>query len=93
MATALEFNERFYHAARAGKLAFIADLSEVSYIDTTMLNALVVGHRRMTKDDGRFALVCRNETVSRLLELTGVHELFEVFESRAAALAQLGQAA
>ena len=93
MATALAFNERFYHAAHGGKLAFIADLSEVTYIDTTMLNALVVGHRRMTRDDGRFAVVCRSETVSRLLELTGVAELFEVFESRAAALAYLGQAA
>ena len=93
MATAVEFNERFFQAARAGKLAFVADLSEVSYIDTTMLNALVVGHRKMTMDSGRFAVVCRSDSVTRLLELTGVRELFDVFESRAAALAHLGQAA
>ena len=93
MATAVEFNERFYEAARAGKLAFVADLSDVSYIDTTMLNALVVGHRRMSKQAGKFAVVCRNETVTRLLELTGVDELFDVFESRAAALAHIGQPA
>lgn len=93
MATAVEFNERFYQAARAGKLAFVADLSDVSYIDTTMLNALVVGHRRMAKEAGRFAVVCRSETVARLLELTGVYELFDVFESRAAALAHVGRTA
>lgn len=93
MATAVAFNERFYRAASAGKLAFVADLSEVSYMDTTMLNALVVGHRRMTKGAGSFALVCGSHAVARLLELTGVDELLEVFETRAAALAHLGQAA
>ena len=93
MATAVEFNQRFYQAARAGKLAFVADLSEVSYMDTTMLNALVVGHRRMTKEAGRFAVVCGSDAVYRLLELTGVDSLFDVFESRAAALAHLGQPA
>ena len=93
MATAVQFNERFYEAARAGKLAFVADLSEVSYMDTTMLNALVVGHRRMLKDAGSFAVVCGSDTVTRLLELTGVDEIFDVFESRAAALAHVGRTA
>lgn len=93
MATALAFNERFYNAAVSGKSAFVADLSEVSYIDTTMLNALVVGQRRVTRRRGRFAVVCRGATVTRLLELTGVAEFFDVFDSREAALAHVRLAA
>ena len=93
MATALEFNERFFRAAQAGKVGFVADLSEVDWIDTTMLNALIVGQRQMRLHRGRFAVVCRGPKVSRLFELTGVDVLFDVFDSRAAALAHVGQPA
>src|SRR3954471_10142645 len=52
MSTAVKFNESFFSAARSGMRRVIADLSDVSFIDTTMLNALVVGHRRMERDNG-----------------------------------------
>jgi stage II sporulation protein AA (anti-sigma F factor antagonist) len=93
MSTALEFNARFYNAAGGGKTAFIADLSEVSYMDTTMLNALIVGHRRMLRECGRFAVVCPGGMVARLLALTGVDGLLDVFETRAAAIAHVRSAA
>ena len=48
-ASAVRFNESFFAAARAGVKGVVADLSEVVFIDTTMLNALVVGHRRMAR--------------------------------------------
>lgn len=93
MSTALEFNERFFRAAESGKVAFVADLSEVSWIDSTMLNALLVGRRRTLRQEGRFAVVCRGRGVARLLELTGVDVLFDVFESRDAALAHVARTA
>jgi anti-sigma B factor antagonist len=89
MSTAVKFNESFFDAARTGTRAVVADLSAVRYIDTSMLNALVVGHRRMTRDRGRFAVVCANAQVGRVLEITGLGQILQVFDTREAALAHV----
>ena len=89
MSTAVKFNERFFTAARSGARRVIADLSDVEFIDSTMLNALVVGHRRMVRDHGRFAVVCDGPKVKRVLEITGLGQILQIFETRDAALAQM----
>ena len=91
MSTAVKFNESFFSAARSGMRRVIADLSDVSFIDTTMLNALVVGHRRMVRDRGRFAVVCDGPRVSRVLEITGLGQILDVFSTRDDALAHVRQ--
>ena len=92
MSTAVKFNESFFSAARAGIHRVVADLTGVSFIDTTMLNALVVGHRRMARDHGRFAVVCDGPRVARVLEITGLGQILEVFDTREAALAHVREA-
>jgi anti-sigma B factor antagonist len=89
MSTAVRFNESFFDAARTGTRAVVADLSAVNFIDTSMLNALVVGHRRMTRDRGRFAVVCAGPHVGRVLEVTGLRQILQVFDTREAALAHV----
>jgi anti-sigma B factor antagonist len=91
MSTAVKFNESFFSAARSGMRRVIADPSQVEFIDTTMLNALVVGHRRMARDHGRFAVVCTGPRVPRVLEITGLRQILEVFDNREAALAHVRQ--
>jgi anti-anti-sigma factor len=91
MTTAVKFNESFFSAARSGVRRVIADLSAVSFIDTTMLNALVVGHRRMARDHGRFAIVCVGPRVNRVLDVTGLGQILDVFGSREDALAHVRQ--
>ncbi len=86
MATAVKFNESFFSAARSGIRRVVADLSGVTFIDTTMLNALVVGHRRMVRDEGCFAVVCTGPRVGRVLEITGLGQILHVFGSRNDAL-------
>src|SRR3954453_271589 len=86
MSTAVKFNESFFTAARSGIRRVVADLTNVSFIDTTMLNALVVAHRRMTRDHGCFAVVCSGPRVSRVLEITGLGQILDVFASRDDAL-------
>src|SRR3954467_8746306 len=89
MTTAVKFNESFFSAARSGIRRVVADLTGVRFIDTTMLNALVVGHRRMVRDRGRFAVVCNGSNVTRVLDITGLRQFLDVFESRDAALAHV----
>jgi anti-sigma B factor antagonist len=91
MTTAVKFNESFFSAARSGVRRVVADLTAVSFIDTTMLNALVVGHRRMARDDGRFAVVCTGPRVNRVLEITGLGQILSVYSSRDDALAHVRQ--
>jgi anti-anti-sigma factor len=67
----------------------VADLTGVSFIDTTMLNALVVGHRRMVRDHGCFAVVCNGSRVARVLEITGLGQILSVFGTRDDALAHV----
>jgi anti-anti-sigma factor len=92
MSTAVKFNESFFSAARSGMRRVVADLSGVQFIDTTMLNALVVGHRRMVRDHGSFAVVCSGPRVGRVLEITGLGQILAVFETREAALAHVRKA-
>lgn len=92
MNAAMRFNESFFSAARAGIRKIVADLSEVRFIDTTMLNALVVGHRRMVRDQGVFAVVARGPRVQRVLEITGLGQILDVYASRDEALAHIRQA-
>ena len=89
MTTAVKFNESFFSAARSGVTKVVADLTDVTFIDTTMLNALVVGHRRMVRDHGRFVVVCDGPRVSRVLEITGLGQILDVFRSREDALAHI----
>src|SRR3954454_22123070 len=91
MTTAVKFNESFFSAARSGTRRVVADLSEVNFIDTTMLNALVVGHRRMVRDHGSFAVVCSGPRVARVLEITGLGQILDVFGSCDDALAHVRQ--
>ncbi|HYZ28485.1 MAG TPA: STAS domain-containing protein [Thermoleophilaceae bacterium] len=89
MATAVKFNESFFSAVRSGIRGVVADLSGASFIDTTMLNALVVGHRRMARDRGRFAVVCSGPRIGRILEITGLGQILAVFDTRDEALAHV----
>ena len=93
MSTAVKFNESFFSAARGGVRRVVADLTGVSFIDTTMLNALVVGHRRMVRDHGRFAVVCDGPRVSRVLEITGLGQILDVFPTLDDALSHVRQTA
>src|SRR3954453_16024806 len=93
MSTAVKFNETFFSAARAGTRRVVADLTNVTFIDTTMLNALVVGHRQMTRDRGYFAVVCNGPRVARVLEITGLGQILDVFSSREDALSYVRQPA
>lgn len=55
----------------------VVDLSEVTFIDSTALGVLV-GAQRSLHPGMRLAIVCAEETVRRIFELTGLDGLFEI---------------
>jgi anti-anti-sigma factor len=72
----------FERAAETGTTV-VADLSEASFIDSTVIRTLV---RFTERDENLLLVVPQHGAVRRVLELTGVSKLLPVFETRAAAL-------
>lgn len=60
-----------------GERHLVVDLSEVGFIDSTALGVLV-GAQRALHPGMRLAVVCANETVRRIFELTGLDGVFEI---------------
>jgi anti-sigma B factor antagonist len=86
VSTAPEFQRRLDTAVSKGKTAVVLDLTETEFIDSTGLSVLLNGLRRVTRQRGRMALVCRNPTVLRLFEITRLDTTFDIHETREDAL-------
>jgi anti-anti-sigma factor len=74
--------------ARAADVAavVVADLTAVTFMDSTGLNTLLGAHRDLAARGGRLALVGAQPAVRRVLELTGVDTVIPLYPSTARAL-------
>ncbi|MEJ7786599.1 MAG: STAS domain-containing protein [Solirubrobacteraceae bacterium] len=91
--TAPEFSSRLNDAVAAGTRALVLDMSGVEFIDSTGLSVLLNGLRRVTRADGRMALVVSNPTVLRLFEITKLDSTFDIQPTREAAIERVQAAA
>jgi anti-anti-sigma factor len=58
--------------------ALAIDLSEVTFIDSTVIGILAMAHRRAGRSGGQVALVGAQGRVERLLHLTGLANVMDV---------------
>jgi len=58
----------------------VVDLSGVDFMDSTGLAALVGGWH-MTRDEGDFRVAGANPVVQRVLSITGMEDVFQVFDT------------
>lgn len=89
VSTAPQFSRRLNAAIASGKTGVVLDLEDVTFIDSTGLSVLLNGLRRVTRRNGRLALVCTNPTVLRLFQITRLDATFDIRASRADALARV----
>jgi anti-sigma B factor antagonist len=74
-------------AAQTDERGLLVDLSEVTFIDSTGLGALVQAHRRLGRQGRAMAVVApKGSAAAVLLDLSGLRGHMAVFESRQAAL-------
>ncbi len=59
----------------------VLDLSEVSFIDSTALGAILLGARRLRQARGGMAIVSASPTTIKLLSLVGVDRVVPVYPS------------
>ncbi|MCK4503874.1 MAG: STAS domain-containing protein [Desulfuromonadales bacterium] len=69
-----------------GKCNLIIDLSQVRFIDSSGLGALVSGFKNASARDGNLKLCCLQPQVQSMFELTRLHRVFEIFTNHDEAL-------
>jgi len=87
--TAPEFKERMVKVIEDGKKRVIVDLSSATFIDSTTLGVLVGGVKRLRPAGGSLALVCSDQNICKIFEITGLDRVFPIHATREEALAAL----
>ncbi len=85
--TAPEFKERMVELIEDGKKRIVVDLSAATFIDSTTLGVLVGGVKRLRPTGGSLALVCTDQNITKIFEITGLDRVFPIHASRDEALA------
>jgi anti-sigma B factor antagonist len=65
----------------AGISHLIVDLSEVRFIDSSGLGALLSGYKNATLRSGSFVLAGLQPRVQSMFELTRLHRVFDIYPS------------
>ena len=90
LATAPRLCVRIDAARGAGSRRILVDLTTAQFCDSAGLRALIGSQRELAAHGGRMAIaVLADSAVGRMFALAGAHELLEIHEDRAAALAAL----
>lgn len=85
-----EFREALSGITDVSRL--IIDLSEVPFMDSAGLGALIGGIRKVRESDGDVAVVSSTASLNRLLHTTGFDRIVPVCENLDDALASLDEA-
>jgi anti-sigma B factor antagonist len=64
-----------------GKPDLLLDLTELEFLDSTGLGALIGAHRRAVERGGSVRMIVRDGPILRLLNITGLIRVFAVFHS------------
>lgn len=81
-----QFKEILLKGIEEGATHVVIDLSDVTFIDSTALGVLVSGAKRVRPRNGSLDIICVDENIIRILEITGLDRVFGVHSSRAEAL-------
>jgi anti-sigma B factor antagonist len=82
-----EFRDALSDASRSDAARLVVDLSQVSFIDSSGLGALVELHHRLGRGRRQLAVVAPGGTAAAvLIDLAGLRGRLEIFDTRRAAL-------
>jgi anti-sigma B factor antagonist len=76
---AAELKDRILKALEEGGHALVIDLSQVQFIDSSGLGALLSGFKNANLRASSFALAGPQPRVSSMFELTRLHRVFEIY--------------
>ena len=87
MYTAPRLRELLIDLVSKGDYQLVVNLGKVGFLDSTGLGVLVGGLRRVRVYDGSLDLVCTREQILRIFRVTGLTEVFGIYETADQAIA------
>ena len=78
MSTAPQLREELTRVTSEGARHVTVDLSDLVFIDSTGLSVLITGLKRLRQDGGDMALRSPTAGTRRVLEITGLTEVFSI---------------
>lgn len=92
MSAAAAFERTLFEAVSVSE-PIILDLTEVTYMDSTAIGAMLAVRRQAELRPGRFAVVCEpGSEIERTLMYMGLDAVFSIVQSRGSAAAELANA-
>ena len=79
--TAPRLRELLIDLAVEGSCQLVVNLDKVGFLDSTGLGVLVGGLKRVRAHDGSLDLVCTQQTILKILKITGLTEVFGIYET------------
>ena len=80
-------------AIKRGARSMVFDLAQATFIDSTTLGVLVGGVKRLRPAGGSLTIVCADQNICKIFEITGLDRVFPIHGSREEALAALSSGA
>ncbi|MEL4896202.1 STAS domain-containing protein [Crocosphaera sp. Alani8] len=77
-----KFRQEIQTILQANPKVVVIDFKNVSFMDSSGLGALVLSLKSVRAEGAKLFLCSVNEQVMMLLELTDMHKVFRIFESR-----------
>jgi anti-sigma B factor antagonist len=81
VATGPRLKESITETLVSGRTHVVVNLLDVDFLESTGLGALIGGRRRALAVKGSLSLVCRDPSMLRVFELTGLDRVFAIYES------------
>ena len=78
MSTATQLRDELTRVTSDGARHVVVDLSDLAFIDSTGLSVLIGGLKRLRQDGGDMALRSPTPGTRRVLEITGLTEVFSI---------------
>ena len=78
MSTAPRLREELLQLSSDGAMEVTVDLSRLEFVDSTGLSVLITGLKRLRERGGDLALRAPNASTRRVLEITGLTEVFAI---------------
>jgi anti-sigma B factor antagonist len=90
VANAPEFRQSALHLLAGGAKRLVVDLTGITYMDSSGLGALVGLLKRLKESGGKLAIAGPQPQVKRLFEITGLNQVFPLFDDVGSALREVG---
>jgi anti-sigma B factor antagonist len=87
--TAEDYRTAVRVLVETGATLVVVDLSELHYISSVGMSALVLTARWLKEKDGRFGVAGLRESVQAVIEMCGIGKLLNIYPSPTEALAAL----